>query len=191
MTIDLFDKITDTRSSWALWPDSDDCKKLRDYFKKNIIKLKPNIIYLGLNPSDTINDCENFHKSANDKILKKQIIKFVNLQGGFMTDLYSIENKNSKEVKGDTNEIRGFINKLQFINSPEIKIICFGDKVYLHLRDYLEPDIEIRFLSTNLLNFSIYKHNIKIDIYRVWHYSNWRKNKFLKDQLKQLDEFIK
>lgn len=197
MTKDQFIRITNTGSSWALWPEKEETvSNFREYFITNIDKLKPNIIFLGLNPSKGITDCVNFHvtKHKGDTLLKEYIQGCDKLKGGFMTDLYSITQSKSSKVKEDREKIELFINKLEQLKLKEVKIICFGNKVFdelskqINRRDARMTVSKSHIEEINLIGYSVIISNTLVHIFRVWHYSNYGKYQM---KLKELNEQLK
>lgn len=187
MTREIFDKLTNSKSSWALWPEDDWSKiNLEKYFLDNITTLKPNIIFLGLNKSkNTINDYSNFHtsKHSGDKTLSNIICKLKNLSGGFMTDICSEIESDSNRVKINNKEIDNFINQIISIDEQKLKIICFGDKVYETLKERFDIEMECHYIKLNMYKFWTEIQNISLEFYRVWHYSNYGKYQFKINEL--------
>lgn len=195
MTQELFEEITNSRSSWAIWPD-EEVESYREFFIENISRLNPNVIFLGLNRfggkknrsgNEGIADCSNFHKRGHrgDAFHKNEIPRLEKLSGGFMTDIVSEIESFSSKVVSNQEEIDRFIDTLVKFNKEEITIICFGDKCYKFLNDRLIEGTKSKQENIGLLHHRTSYKNVNLNIYRVWHYSNWGK---FEDKLVQLRE---
>lgn len=148
-------------ASWAIWPDDFGSKNFSwgydglccyNFMRKNLSKLKPSPIFLGLNPSSGKKGKSNeeprpfcgFHmaKHQGDKALKEIIQdgKLENLVGGYMTDLYSIDASSAYELENKPQldkprERKLFEKQLEILNQKRYDVICLGNKVFDELKE--------------------------------------------------------
>lgn len=145
---------------------------------------KPNIIFLGLNPSKSLETIRNFHStSAGDKLLKKVIQgcegnenepdskQLDNLIGGFMTDLTDKVESDSSNIDLSDHSFEHIENVLKVLGENHYHLICFGVKTYEATRNWLlnqtseEKDVlRCRIERTENLDYDI-------TLYKVMHYS--------------------
>lgn len=198
MTEPLFNKIDYKTSSWALWSeDTTNNADLKSFFMSRICDLKSNIIFLGLNPSNKIEPYSNFHTPMNKgvRFLSENIKNYENLHGGFMTDLSEKVAKKENMVNIELTNINNLIENIKLLNRKKYTIICFGDKVYNSIKKALDIEVEIHLIKFHILKFSTeIEKNISIEVFRIWHYSNYGKYepkiKELKEQLNYINKQI-
>lgn len=203
------------RGSWAIWDEKGNNDLA--FFRKNIKKLHGKVVFLGLNKSgkkrlsklDKSAEYEfgNFH--SKNHIGDETLANFFkgnrlkNLEGSYMTDLHQEIDGNSNNINKSISDIKkNFSNVLKeilLINQNNINIICFGDKVFDNIASVYLKDIKPSVLNNNIRYFSFElsknKQNVKINIFRVMHYSYIRRNpkiliKTLGSQLLFLNKYI-
>lgn len=185
-------------ASWAVWEDWKP-EEMYDKILENIGKLKPYIIFLGLNRSTnkTIDSLKkrpsfiNFHapEHRGDGKLKKWIeeANLSNLRGAFMTDINEKVETDSNKV--DINDIRfsTFERQLELLCQKEYHIICFGDKAFRAATRWLN---NASHLQDRVLKLTHSHPGYKIHLYQVMHYSYWGDKNILPEQLKIIDDSL-
>ena len=179
-------------ASWAIWkvvgetPKSnmEDLNILDPQQNPNLLsKLKPDVVFVGLNTSIDITDLEpfsNFHPtSPHAQDYKTRFaLKDTELWGGYMTDII----KDHPELNGQTvvdylnanpdvedKNIETFRKELKDIGTENPTIIAFGNEVY-------------RILSRNLNN--------EFNIYKVTHYAHFINQQIYREEFESLIERI-
>ncbi|MEX0660358.1 MAG: hypothetical protein WEA58_10785 [Balneolaceae bacterium] len=181
-------------NAWAVWEN--ETMKMPHISSSGIDKqLKPQIIFLGLNPSKSLTKIRNFHSdSVGDKRLKKAIQgrdfrdpKLSNLAGGFMTDLTDkIESDSSKvDLKGHS--FQNIEDVLKRFGKNHYHMICFGGKTYEMVKNWL---LNQKTENCDVSKCQVVKKPYEITLYKVMHYSyRFGENK-VGEQLAQVNQLI-
>lgn len=200
MDIDVYQELTKTnKNAWAYWDNDFDEDLSENFsFKKHGEILAPQVIFLGLNPSNKL-EYPNFHhpNHKNDRKLMDEIQgdslqdpKLPAIAGGFMTDLVADKTEaDSSEVQVDKNDPTTLKEKLDLLGQEEYHIICFGKKTYNAMSSWLlgeEEYLEGQYFFTNKQS----EITRDITLYSVTHYAyRFGPNHFPK-QLAAIDQKI-
>ncbi len=187
-----------------------------DLLRPNLHIFNNSVVFLGLNRSKSlVADYQSFHfpnASSKDGILKKFIQDggLSGLFGGFMTDLLDIkESDSSKAIKMFEDEdkktngnlskkiVERLFEKISILCPPEkeISIICFGDTCFDILSKLINiTKKQIKLLPNNIKEAVYVDQDLCVNIYQVWHYSNWGKYQAkleeLQNQLSYLNKIV-
>lgn len=188
-------------NSWAIWGDDFERKEKYTRFDHSSVSglLKPNVVFLGLNPSKDLykHNLINFHnpKHANDRKIKRAIqgsenkeIACPNLHGGFMTDLafdQKIPNSNNVTVKSDHSKT--LEDKLKQLNQPHYHLICFGNKTYETIQSWALREQEG---SSGVIFGHTNNQQWELSIYKVVHFAAAVKTERFNQQLKTVDTLV-
>lgn len=197
--------------SFAVWEDKHgSCSN--KYLSKRTVRrnLHGRVVLLGLNRSGKkINklyypdnekkyEFVNFHSKnhTGDKTLRKIIEnKLHSLESAYMTDLYEkVESKSGKIIYNQKKYDKSIINlrnQLKIFGNKTRTIICFGNKVYNHIKKGygIKNDEKVKRLKLKHTNID-FPGIGTIKVYRVWHYSNWGSNKCKVIEFKKQLKFI-
>lgn len=181
-------------NTWAVWEK--DSMKLPDISSQDIAGLlKAQIIFLGLNPSKSLETIRNFHSnSAGDKRLKKAIqgsdiknARLNNLIGGFMTDLTDMVESDSSNVDLSDHSFQHIEHVLEMLGKDHYHMICFGGKTYETTKNWL---LNQKSEENDVLSCKAGKKPYEITLYKVMHYSyRYGENKVSK-QLANVNELL-
>lgn len=193
----------DKVNSWAIWPDNfnktSGSHKRFEWSEVNQY-LKPDVIFLGLNPSKDLveYDLVNFHnpKSPNDRKLKESIQgagwekpECERLFGAFMTDIVqneSIADSSQVEVKPEV--FKAFEEQLEVLGQQTYHFVCFGNKTYEAVQRWLlQEDVH----KSGLISGHTAEMKWDIHIYKVVHFAASIKKKIFQDQLNELNALLK
>lgn len=181
-------------NAWAVWDNGS--MKMPDFSSPEVADLlKPQIIFLGLNPSKSLEKDRNFHSnSVGDKRLKEAIQgenikkpKLKNLIGGFMTDLTDRVESDSSKVDLKEHSFTHFENVLKMLGENHYHVICFGGKTYETTKNWL---LNQKSEDYDVLTCQVEEKTYKVTLYKVMHYSyRYGKNK-VSDQLAEVNKLL-
>lgn len=139
-------------TSWALWsrefPDpgcvEETPTEVAPFLVEHHEELISDVVFLGLNRSaDLEAPLTNFHapfkQPHNDYYLKEfvQDAGLTRLLGGFMTDLVDKVEPDSTSVSVTGSDGDQLFDQLELLGADRYHIVCFGNKVFEGLTDYL------------------------------------------------------
>lgn len=194
-------------SSWALWSEDfpeDGCieentEDLVEFIESNAHRLRPEIVFVSLNPSSELpTDYSNFH-STSWKHYDERIKEFVQendletLLGGYMTDIVpDVADPNSGNVTPGTVDIERLDQQLSMLGESRYHIICFTGKTFDALQSHFGADVEE--LPHDIQSFQARLRNKTLEVYRVWFYGLYgvhqQKVEELEKQLEYLNDEI-
>ena len=201
-------------ASWAIWPDDFDQKSHNDvdeltiqFFQDRVELLKPNPIFVGLNPSGKRGEVgpssmtfKGFHTLGHrgDQALMAYIQKagLKKLSGCYMTDLNCRQvDTGSVNVSAIAEDIGILFDQLQILGKDSYQLICFGNNAFSLLNRRLDIDpATITTLEHSILCSRGRARDCDLTMYRVWHYSTRSFNFMtvieLKAQLHFLDSLL-
>ncbi len=183
----------------AIWEENS--MKMPDVYSQIVDKLfKPHIIFLGLNPSKSLNKIRNFHSnSAGDKRLKSVIHgsagdedvkgrgQLENLIGGFMTDLMDKVESDSSKVDLKDHSFNQIEYVLQELNQEHYHLICFGGKTYEAAKNWL---LNQKSEKQDVLHCQIEEKPYDITLFKVMHYSYRFGDNIVEEQLIHINEIL-
>ena len=156
-----------------MWADGD--FQGFDFFLNNIEKLRPNVVFLGLNRSGKLEKdraaFENFHAPGHRgdaqlrSLIQDQELK--NLNGAYMTDLSEVIETDSKKVLIDSyaSGIQ-FERQLALLGQDEYTVIVFGKDALMSLLTYYR--IDSRGVGSDCIQIN---GNFQLNVCGVYHYS--------------------
>lgn len=174
-------------ASWALWSDDfpdegcieDDPTAVREFLAGQREQLRPDVVFLGLNASGELKaPLWNFHGvgrnglgGGKDRYLKEfiQDAELSQLSGGYMTDLSSDEDPESKNVTVTADDYERFAEQLRLLGGDRHTVIAFGNDAFNALADHIgaTEDSDAISLRTFRDDFA----GRELEVYRVYHYS--------------------
>lgn len=188
-------------SSWALWSDrypkrgciEEDSTELIDYIEERTESLRPEVVFLGLNPStEALSEApetySNFHSPSlahRDSDLRI-IVEETGLEGSYMTDISEKATPDSSEIDATSIDTEQLMEQLEWLDQEHYHLICFGRTTYnLLRRAYSANDEE---LAESMRTFSFTDRGSAADVYSVYHYSqqDGQYTEALRDQLAYL-----
>jgi hypothetical protein len=181
-------------ASWALWSGEfpganclesrsnleSDPKRIYSFVRQNARRLKPGVVFLGLNRSSgrPLPPFRNFHgmHHRGDKTLHRYVQDegLTGLQGAFMTDVSEkCTLPDSHRVKLTPNDVREFAKQLQILAQPSYKIICFGRRAFsLTVSGLVGCDRQrIKTIQQEIRTVSAQVENMSLTIFGAYHYS--------------------
>lgn len=190
----LFNTLLESNAcSWALWSSrfgekdslETDLKAIEGFLRQEVGRLKPNVVFLGLNRSHSRRKaaktipphpvkCSNFHnpRHRGDAFLCKEISGCLELLGGFMTDLSMVLESNSKKVgEPSIEDVANFRSTLKKLRGRPIHVICFGHRVFNALTRHLETADVGSLCQGDVPVLDWHAGREWIRAYRVIHYS--------------------
>lgn len=196
--------------SWAIWDkqfdksteaDGDQHRRhVYEFMLANSDKLKRNPILLGLNRSRERSSLafSNFHTPGHrgDKKLKEFIQDegLTNLTGAYMTDVSRKATPRSTGVIPSSKDGPRFIEQLRILGRDSYTAICFGRRVFERfiIKWLCVRKRDVVICGPNLQKAQGYFDGIRIEAWRVWHYSPQAAAKAseLKKQLAWLDRNV-
>ena len=202
-------------ASWAIWSDNfgyPDCieqntNNIYEFIVDNKNKLKRNIIFLGLNRSGVklknkdksnapIAPFHNFHlpNKKGDRNLYKfiQKNKMNALLGAYMTDLNTKKvDPKSGNVKINNGDRDVLLNQLNILGTTSCKVICFMPKTFNCLLGLLKHKQHNPTAIAHKIKYaSVVYNEYNIEVFGVWHYSNWGKYKYKLEELENQLRYI-
>lgn len=190
-----------TTSSWALWSDrypkrgciEEDPGELIDYIEGRTESLRPEVVFLGLNPStkaqsEAPGTYSNFHSPslAHRDCDLRIIAEETGLEGSYMTDLSEKATPDSSEIDASSIDTGELMDQLERLGQDHYHLICFGRSTYNLLRKACCGSDEG--LDESIETFSFTDRGIMSDVYSVYHYSqqDGQYTEALRDQLAYL-----
>jgi hypothetical protein len=169
--------------SWAIWNENGDIAPL--------IGLKPNIVFIGFNASKELADKEdwaNFHFGNRHYMKLAKIIsekEFLLFKGAYTTDIIKTD------IDPDSRKVDKILKEDQKNGGDKIKENKDKIEREIELLSKISKNKNLLFICMGNLAFKWTKSMIKGDVYKIYHYSNWGKEKVKERIRRDLREIIK
>lgn len=191
------------RTSWAIWSEDfprrgcieEDSERFVGYVQSQRHRLRPDLVFLGLNPStDAPSDFANFHSPSlrhADRDLRI-VVEESGLEGGFMTDCSDTVEPRGERLDLESEFLQTFFAQLKTLPGAEYTVVCFGRRVFDEIRSAVKSSAEE--LAEGVSRRTCTREGLEVAFYSVYHYSqrsNPRYLESLRDQLTYLSaEFV-
>lgn len=191
------------RTSWAIWSEGfpkrgcieEDESQFVQYVTSQRHRLRPNIVFLGLNPStEQPRNFQNFHSTSlrhADKDLRI-VIEESGLEGGFMTDCSDTVEPDADELDLDSGFLEPLFDQFEILPAEQFTVICFGRQAFHEVSAVIEKPVEE--LAEGVRRVVEHREHIEVSFYSVYHYSQHISPKYLeqlRDQLRYITtEFV-
>lgn len=188
-------------SSWAIWSDNFPKRtsieaanagaKFADFIEDHASKLRPDIVFLGLNPStEEPGNFTNFHsvEARHQDAWLRVFIEEAGLDGAYMTDLSCKVEGQAADVTFDGDPTDYLGKQLERIDEESYDVICFGRKTYRAARSPSATDVEDMKHGIEKCHTELRGH--QVTLYSVYHFSQFNPDYLekLRDQLEYLGQ---
>lgn len=141
------------RTSWAIWSEDfprrgcieEDSERFVGYVQSQRHRLRPDLVFLGLNPStDAPSDFANFHSPSlrhADRDLRI-VVEESGLEGGFMTDCSDTVEPRGERLDLESEFLQTFFAQLKTLPGAEYTVVCFGRRVFDEIRSAVKSSAE-------------------------------------------------